>query len=972
MFNGRGFNEIFFDGVKEGEIRQGEELRATLTDASDLIVTLSSSDTLSVSLTEDTGVAASIPKTSDTLSVSIGDGSDLTGNFESEDSIDVLITDGSPVVGKGIFGNDSLSIALTDSSADPAVTLSHDDTLTVNIQDTVILKAMALSSAESLLLSPADGSDLTGNFESEDSIVLSLTEGAPVTTKVFFTGDAIAISLSDLSSPPSADLSRGDTLAIDLQQISEIIATLNPSSDGMSISIGAIGTLLEVVHTCADTIVLSLTEGTPVISSLFEHTESLLISLSDATDLFATLPPSADTLAVDTTEESDLLSTRESSDSILIEPDCEITGYEFNISSSDPLLILLESYNNLKNVHTIMNQPVRRIRAKVEITYTDPSLDETVLIEATGGTAYNTSTLQTSDNVTATPYKWMNLQNNVLDGTFHPMPSSDVEGSVGWWSTQFSDASGNFDPAVKLTVACQYVHPVYDLKVVGDSKLNEYPVDFEIKLYDSDDVLLHTETVTGNALINWIKTLEEVVTGVKTIELTISKWSKANATAKIVEFFTAYAEVYYDDDIVSINLLEETEPHVGTIPIGNISANEISIRLNNINNKFDPGNTNSPLYGMLKKNRRIRAWLGIDLTGEILNDENEITWYSLGTFWSQDWKVPEDDIFVETTGLDRLEFLRKTQFDRSEVYTNYSLYDLFELILQDAGVNTDYYIIDDAFDDDVIPYAWFTPKSHRTALQQIAAAGLGRVYCNRDGKIVCAKYTTPATPQFTFTWDNIFTKDHPVAWSEISNKISVVVAPRVPATLQNIVEDTEEFTVLKNSTVEKFFMYSEKPCIDIATPSITGGADISIYSTTAYSWGITVVFKNNNTLTDQTVTSVTIQGKPLIKSGEKVVTRSDSVSMSIVREQADEQIENDLIQTTAHATSIAETLLAIYKDPRQDINIDCRGHVDLKIGDRFTAPDFKDQSFNDYYLKRQELEYDGGLRADIEGLKIAE
>ncbi|HHV41481.1 MAG TPA: hypothetical protein GXX72_01345 [Clostridiaceae bacterium] len=69
----------------------------------------------------------------------------------------------------------------------------------------------------------------------------------------------------------------------------------------------------------------------------------------------------------------------------------------------------------------------------------------------------------------------------------------------------------------------------------------------------------------------------------------------------------------YFDDIISINLLEEREVSQGSLPVGNISANEIDIRLNNESRKFDAGNRQSPLYQLLKANRRIKAWLGADV-----------------------------------------------------------------------------------------------------------------------------------------------------------------------------------------------------------------------------------------------------------------------------------------------------------------------------------------------------------------------
>jgi hypothetical protein len=94
--------------------------------------------------------------------------------------------------------------------------------------------------------------------------------------------------------------------------------------------------------------------------------------------------------------------------------------------------------------------------------------------------------------------------------------------------------------------------------------------------------------------------------------LTITKWSHPGRQAKILEFFTSIQETYEGDDVLLIHLLEEREVSQGSLPVGNISANEIDIRLSNETRKFDAGNTQSPLYQLLKQNRRIRAWLGVE------------------------------------------------------------------------------------------------------------------------------------------------------------------------------------------------------------------------------------------------------------------------------------------------------------------------------------------------------------------------
>jgi hypothetical protein len=131
----------------------------------------------------------------------------------------------------------------------------------------------------------------------------------------------------------------------------------------------------------------------------------------------------------------------------------------------------------------------------------------------------------------------------------------------------------------------------------------------------------------------------------------------------VIEFFTSVQETYEGRDLFQIHLLEEREVDNNSLPFGTISAAEIDVQLNNIEGRFDPGNMNSPLYGLVKPGRRIRPYLGAELP------DGSIEWIPLGVFWSGDWRTPEADVYAETSGRDRLDMLRTTEYSTSVVTT---------------------------------------------------------------------------------------------------------------------------------------------------------------------------------------------------------------------------------------------------------------------------------------------------------------
>ncbi|MDQ4678636.1 hypothetical protein, partial [Stenotrophomonas maltophilia group sp. RNC7] len=115
-----------------------------------------------------------------------------------------------------------------------------------------------------------------------------------------------------------------------------------------------------------------------------------------------------------------------------------------------------------------------------------------------------------------------------------------------------------------------------------------------------------------------------------------------------------------------------------------ITSNEITITLSNKDRKFDAGNTQSPLYEMLKPNRRIKAWLGIE------RDRGEKEFVPLGIFWSGDWEVTEEGISAKVSGRDRLESLSKSTYEYTGPRED-NLYNLALNVLTDAGLTPDEY-----------------------------------------------------------------------------------------------------------------------------------------------------------------------------------------------------------------------------------------------------------------------------------------
>jgi hypothetical protein len=601
----------------------------------------------------------------------------------------------------------------------------------------------------------------------------------------------------------------------------------------------------------------------------------------------------------------------------------------------------------------------RRVLARVEVDYTDPFIDQSIQIEASeqASTSYPR---HTADGVTDPYAKFAALDGFWVlgeDWALAPGPEEERFRQMGWWGIKLAGENGQFAlPYPTLTIN-HFPRPVRSLKVVGDSARNEYPVDFTITLYAEDNTPLYTETVTGNTEIHWSKNLASQVSDVTKQVLEITKWSHAGRQVKILEFFTSIQETYLSEDLVSIKLLEEREASQGSLPVGNISSNEIMLVLNNEDKRFDIDNENSPLKNLLKPNRRIQVWLGAETS-----DGDE--WVPLGTFWSLDWDSPDDTLEATVTARDRMELLRKSTFQTSQVLQNKSLYELAELVLQDAGLMPDEYIIDTALQNIVVPYSWFNPVSHREALRRIAEAGLAAAFQNRDGKIQVEGFLISGDePVLEITEDDYFPPLRaPSRQDQVANEIIVDTQPLRPATTsEEVYRSNEPITIPGNSTKTVTAFYNQPPVIEAAASLDSPAAGVSIVDATYYGWGASIKIQNTNA-TDKQVTLV-IQGKPLtVQNKERAIAR-DEISITENGALRFEFPANPLVQTLDQAQAIADALLASVKDPRRDIEVEWRGNPALLLGDQVSVKG------EGYYVIRQELDWDGTLSARLTGRK---
>lgn len=615
----------------------------------------------------------------------------------------------------------------------------------------------------------------------------------------------------------------------------------------------------------------------------------------------------------------------------------------------------------------------RRIMPKVQISYSDPFLDPSVdtLVTEKARISWENQvvTISIGQDESNMTHKWASLDGTwILDDTWYLAPDTEQAAKInhfGWWGHQLAGEGGYFAEPYPALTAVFSARTVVLLALQGDSKRGEWPVNFKIFMYDASDTLLHTVAIEDNTEIAWQQGIEPV-DGVVKMALQIEKWSHPGRQVKLAGFFSVLIENYTGDDIIELELQEEREFTTGSLPIGNISANEITIRLLNADRRFDAGNTESQLYNLVKANRKIKAWLGVELP------DKSIEYAPLGVFYANDWDVPENSLDVTVTGLDRLELLSLDTFETDVLY-DINLYDLASMILDDAGIINRY--IDPELQSFVVPYAYFKEDtSHRECLRLIAEASLSQVYVDRLGtlRIEGPSYLEENSqePVTVITSDDYFDKNNPNNYEDLANYIVVKTQPLVATEEVEIykTKEDEPETIGAGETKIITIFYEKKPAIDVIITLTNAPAGVVISNIKHYAWkaDVTIISAGNGG-----EFGILATGKPLEVQGFETIVEQDSVSIREHGKKTYEFNENPLIQTSEMARMIAQKCLALSKDSRRDLDLNWRGNPALQLGDRIRVRDTRNAEA-DFYTVSQTLTFDGGLRVTTKGKKVVE
>jgi len=340
---------------------------------------------------------------------------------------------------------------------------------------------------------------------------------------------------------------------------------------------------------------------------------------------------------------------------------------------------------------------------------------------------------------------------------------------TGWLGNAVSDKSGKFDPSNPQTISVEYEItrrlPRLLIRSVDDIS---FPTCFNLivncvvagatvyrvrneHLETIDNVTfsrLITPSVVGTVELHFDFTKEARYDDdtINSVKLEILGWSVAGVLPRIAFFSGEMHETFSGNELQSIEVLEEKTGSVNALSYG-ISSNYLKASFLNRGRKFyRPAN-----FAMLVPNRKVKTLIKCGKER-----------YSLGKFFSEEWKLDDNSAFMSVKAYDILYSLQTVIINygldiRSAVpdanrqidirpFKNHTIqqvvnkiFSLIESVRLDNGL---FDIITHQLDirQDIanarLPYVLIAKKSAWEVLQDIANLICAYVYANRDGEIV--------------------------------------------------------------------------------------------------------------------------------------------------------------------------------------------------------------------------------------------
>ena len=350
--------------------------------------------------------------------------------------------------------------------------------------------------------------------------------------------------------------------------------------------------------------------------------------------------------------------------------------------------------------------------ATVQFELIDVDAAEVASASAKVAGAEFTDIAQTHDEITQNSLKLATLEPELwrLDGTW-VLPSKErTNGETGWWSSNYSDESGNFTNAPILTFTFAAPQSSDGFTLVFDTKAKEYAKSFTVKTYNAAGEVISQAVITDNSEV--IRMVDCPSENYSKVEINFIQTAKPYRRVRVTEVVFGYLQQFTKDKITSMKITWESALYMQNLP-----TNKLSVTIDNSDRAYNVLNPQG-IYKFLQTGQGINTMLSV-------NEES----VNMGRYYFQSATANDDALTATITAYDRLYRLdqRKSTIGASGTWT---VAEAVAAVIADSGedIATD---IPAEIGARIIRKCIPPETTHREALRLIAQAAMTIMYIDR-------------------------------------------------------------------------------------------------------------------------------------------------------------------------------------------------------------------------------------------------
>lgn len=496
--------------------------------------------------------------------------------------------------------------------------------------------------------------------------------------------------------------------------------------------------------------------------------------------------------------------------------------------------------------------------------------------------------------------------------------------------------------------------------------------------------------ISWSVLISFEKDFDNTIDFFTIGSSTIGGTDILKGTGSVIQEWDKYTFEDFSSRVLSVEVNRETEQ-----PTSPLTVATCDIILDNHDDIFTPGNTDSPLDGFLLTRRPIKVSLGF--SGQLIP---KFTGLTIGK--------PEIDDKAKTARIHCVDFLKSMldqPLDEELIYVDQFTSEINQGLLENAGLVSSQFSLEQG--GIIIPFAYFKKGSKRgDAFRAVNQAELGNMYMAENGQIKSETRTSWAnhTKVWDFTKENILERNT-LANDNVINVVEVFSQARQVQAKQSLwqndinsgsVQFSDQTDSIKPGQTKELFIdikdeFGDLPITTLDDPEPYTTADTSYYvanaasdstgidltadvdldSMTVFSTAAKLVFTNNGTK-EAFITRLEVFGTPakVVNDIYKRVVDATSVGDRDAYEEhpLSPPIVNDLIQDETAANTIGQIIIGDRgeDDDRQKWLV--KAVPQLQVGDVVNYTD--ENTDEDYFVTRiNDIVNNSGYRQILEVTK---